>query len=196
LQKIDEGLPGARYLKLVQAVERGETSDYVFFWGREPGDTSEVGPFVFSQWYLSDFVVAGVTYPTAEHCMMFNKAALMGDEATKRAILMDAKEGKSPSVAKQYGRLVKNWDQAAWDVHKFGIVVDTSVAKFGQNAALRGYLLSTGDRALVEASPYDKVWGIGMKRDNPRARDPRKWDGENLLGFALMEARDRLRAES
>ncbi|GAA3480637.1 hypothetical protein GCM10018966_051670 [Streptomyces yanii] len=66
--------------------------------------------------------------------------------------------------------------------------------KFGQDAGLRAFLLNTGDRVLVEASPLDRIWGIGMAADDPRAEDPARWRGLNLLGFALMEARTRLRA--
>ncbi|MEU4646849.1 NADAR family protein [Nocardia fluminea] len=79
-----------------------------------------------------------------------------------------------------------------WERARFGIVVAGSVAKFGQNDALRGYLVGTGARVLVEASPVDRIWGIGMAADDPGALDPGRWKGLNLLGFALMRAREEL----
>lgn len=180
---------------LIRFVESGETPEYVLFWSAGEG----IGPHVFSQWFFSNFTVGGVTFPTAEHCMMFNKATLMGDEDAKRAILRDIEDGgltglPDPARAKKIGRSIKPWNQARWDEFKFAVVVDVNMAKFDQNAALREYILSTGESILVEASPYDRIWGIGLGENDPRCRDPRKWQGENLLGFALMEVRDRLRS--
>lgn len=100
----------------------------------------------------------------------------------------------SPAEAKQLGRRVRGFEEEVWDAACFELVVKGNLAKFEQNPELRSFLLSTGDQVLVEASPYDRIWGIGMGERDPRARDPRCWEGENLLGFALMEARDRLRA--
>lgn len=79
-----------------------------------------------------------------------------------------------------------------WARERFGIVVEGSVHKFSSDQALLGYLLGTAGRVLVEASPLDRVWGIGLAADDPRAHDPARWRGDNLLGFALMEARERL----
>lgn len=79
------------------------------------------------------------------------------------------------------------------EARRRGIVLEGNLAKFGQDAGLRDYLLSTGERILVEASPLDRIWGIGMGKNDPDAGDPMKWRGQNLLGFALTEARDRLR---
>jgi len=179
---------------LIRLVESGEKPEYLFFW--KPGEG--IGPHVFSQWHFSDFDVRGVSYPTAEHCMMFRKAALMGDEDAMKAILRDIESGgptgrPDPARAKKIGRSIKPWDQVRWDKAKFAVVVDVNMEKFGQNDALREYLLSTGESILVEASPYDRIWGIGLGENDPRRLDPREWQGENLLGFALMEARDRLR---
>lgn len=90
---------------------------------------------------------------------------------------------------------MKNFAQAAWDAQRFDIVVRGSVAKFGQNASLRAYLLSTGEKVLVEASPVDPVWGVSLAEGDPRLQRPQEWRGLNLLGFALMKARAILRAE-
>ena len=73
------------------------------------------------------------------------------------------------------------------------MILNGNYAKFTQNEALRQFLLSTGDSVLVEASPYDTIWGIGIDPENPNVQDPRQWRGQNLLGFALMEVRDEIR---
>lgn len=177
---------------LVRAWNEGARPEFLMFWGRKGFDTSSIGPYVFSQWHFSDFEIDGQVYPTAEHWMMSQKALAMGDYNTHRAILASA----GPEEAKTLGRQVKNWDQAKWDARKFEAVVEGNVAKFGQDSALREYILGTGDVVLVEASPHDRIWGIGLRREDSRSKDPNTWNGQNLLGFALMEARDRLRKES
>lgn len=91
---------------------------------------------------------------------------------------------------------MRGFDQARWNAERFGIVVEGSVHKFGQDPALRDFLLGTANRVLVEASPRDLIWGIGLGAANEAAGDPRRWRGRNLLGFALMEARERLAADA
>ena len=174
---------------LIAAVEAGAAPEYLYFWGHT-GNPGHAGPFVFSQWWEAPFVVDGVRYPTAEHYMMAEKARLFGDEAMGARII----EAATPAAAKALGREVAGFDQAVWAAHRFDIVVAGSVAKFGQDRALRAYLAATGDKVLVEAAPRDTIWGIGLGRDNPKAADPRTWRGLNLLGFALMKARAILKA--
>ena len=176
---------------LVACLRGGARAKYVLFWGHEPprGDrVSSVGPICLSQWYAAEFEIDGVRYSTAEHWMMAEKARLFGDDATLAKILAPP----HPGAAKQLGRCVSAFDQSVWDANRFEIVVRGSVAKFGQNDALREFLVGTSSRVLVEASPRDRVWGIGLSRDHPHAEQPEKWRGLNLLGFALMEARQRL----
>ena len=93
------------------------------------------------------------------------------------------------------GRGVLSDGRAVHDGGEGDIVLRGTLAKFSQNAELREYLLGTGDAVLVEASPYDRIWGVGLAQDDPLIRDPGNWRGENLIGFVLMEARDTLRAE-
>jgi ribA/ribD-fused uncharacterized protein len=90
------------------------------------------------------------------------------------------------------GRQVRDFDQVVWDAHCFDLVVAGNVAKFSQHPDLGQYLSRTGNRVLVEASPVDRVWGIGLSATDPRAHDPARWRGRNLLGFALMRARAQL----
>jgi hypothetical protein len=123
--------------------------------------------------------------------MMFSKAMLFGD-ADVAARVLDAGH---PNKAKTLGRLVRGFDEETWAANRYDIVVAGSVTKFGQNDDLRAYLLGTGNRVLVEASPLDRVWGIGLAADDERARSPDRWLGLNLLGYALMEAREKLRED-
>lgn len=174
---------------LITEVKGGTRFKYVYFWGHT-GPPDAVGPFVFSQWREpAAFSLDGLTYPTAEHYMMAEKARLFGDETTRAQILA----APSPGAAKALGRTVQNFDQSLWEAHRFEIIVTASIAKFSQNAALGAYLLETGNKVLVEAAPTDAVWGVGLARDDERIGDPRLWPGENLLGFALMKARSILR---
>jgi hypothetical protein len=142
-----------------------------------------------SQWFPAPFVVEGALYPTAEHYMMAGKAALFGDEAARERILAAAQ----PGAAKKLGRTIQNFDEETWAQHRFEIVVQGNYHKFGQNPRLRDFLLATAGRVLVEASPLDRIWGIGLGRTNPAAQNPEAWPGLNLLGFALMQVRGRLR---
>ena len=98
-----------------------------------------------------------------------------------------------PKEIKALGREIKNFDPKIWNQHKFEIVVKGNLGKFAENPELKEFLLSTGNKILVEASPYDKIWGIGMKEGTPGIENHSNWKGENLLGFALMEVRDELR---
>ncbi len=172
-------------------VARGERVKYLWFWGHRPQRDGGVGPGCLSQWWPSPFTVDGVAYASAEHWMMAGKARLFGDAEAERAALSAA----GPAAAKKAGRLVRDFDEEVWERERFALVVAGGVHKFGADPRLREYLLNTGDRVLVEASPLDRIWGIGLAVDDPRAGDPARWRGLNLLGFALMEARDRLRAQ-
>jgi hypothetical protein len=173
---------------LIARVEAGESFKYVFFWGHTP-PAEGVDASCFSQWFEVGFDVDDVRYNTAEHYMMAGKAQLFNDAEMLEAILAC----EHPGEAKKLGRRVRGFDQEIWERERSAIVVAGNVAKFDQNPELGAYLLTTGERVLVEVSPRDRIWGIGMGRNNPDATDPRKWRGRNLLGFALMEVRDRLR---
>ena len=173
------------------AVLRGEEFRYRCFWGHRPSKDGRLTESVLSQWWPCRFEADGVSYTSAEQRMMAEKARLFGDEGTLARILAS----RDPAICKALGRKVAGYHDAAWAAVRFGVVVGTSLAKFGQSPALRSYLLSTGSDVLVEASPTDAIWGIGMAASDPRVIDPRQWEGENLLGFALVAARDALRAE-
>jgi len=173
---------------LEAATRRGERFDYLCFWGHRKPTDGRVIETCFSQWYPTPFEVDGVRYATAEHYMMAGKARLFGDEAALERILLAA----SPAVAKKLGRTVQGFDEPRWNERRFEIVVAGNAAKFGQHPDLRAFLLATKQRILVEASPVDRIWGIGLSRDDPRAQRPDAWRGLNLLGFALMVVRGQL----
>src|SRR3981189_578092 len=173
---------------LIGAIAAGARPRYVFFWGHTPKRAGQLDSACFSQWWPAEFEADGHQFGSAEHYMMWRKARLFDDEV-KAAEIVTA---RSPAHAKALGRGVANFDDAVWEQHRWDIVVAGSVAKFGGDPELRDYLVATRRRVLVEASPVDRIWGIGLAGESDHAASPRDWRGLNLLGFALMEARERI----
>ena len=166
----------------------GQPVRYLFFWGHTPGQRGQVDASCLSQWYESPFEANGLEYATAEHYMMAEKARLFGDLATLQQILASSNPGQAKALGRSVqGFVEQTWNECCWDV-----VVRGNLGKFSQNPPLRDFLLATQNRVLVEASPHDRIWGIGLHRDDPRAAEPAQWLGENRLGFALMEVRSHL----
>lgn len=120
--------------------------------------------------------------------MMYHKAKLFGDKNACKKVL----SASSPGEAKAIGRELLGFEQKLWQEKRFEIVVNANLAKFSQNSELKDFLLNTGNRVLVEASPEDKIWGIGLAQNNRASESPNTWQGLNLLGFALMEVRQQL----
>ena len=116
------------------------------------------------------------------------KAEYFGDKEALEQIL----SAKDPAHMKAFGRQVRGFDTKVWDEVKFGVVLNASYLKFSQNTPLRDFLLQTESKILVEVSPVDKIWGIGLGASDENAHNPIKWRGQNLLGFALMRARDEI----
>ncbi|GGN88792.1 hypothetical protein GCM10010112_72640 [Actinoplanes lobatus] len=174
---------------LVVAEVTEQRLKFLFFWGHQPEHDGSIGAGCLSQWFPSPFTVDGTRFATAEHYMMWRKAVLFGDGAMAQRILAAG----HPHEAKKLGGRVAGFDQRTWNDHRVPIVVAGNLAKFGGDPALRTYLLGTGDRILVEASPRDRIWGIGLSRDDDAASAPSRWRGLNLLGFALMRVREELR---
>ena len=143
-----------------------------------------------SQWHIVDFTDKnGVQYNCCEQYMMYQKAMLFKDEETGLKILNE----KNPYNHQQLGRLVKNYNQTLWDESKYGIVYDGNYLRFTQSKPCWELLDATGTKMLVEASPVDKVWGIGLGIDDPDRLDPAKWKGQNLLGKVLSHVRGEIR---
>lgn len=166
-------------------VSRNPETAIVYFWRHIP-DPNKMTAACLSQWYDCCFCVNGVKYHTAEQYMMAGKAKLFKDDEICGEIMT----ASTSQEYKSLGRKIRDFNQELWDAHKFDIVVEGNKAKFSQNPDLKDFLLSTGDAILVEASPYDKIWGIGLDRESAQMCSVEQWQGENLLGCALMEVRD------
>ncbi|MEZ4933478.1 MAG: NADAR family protein [Saprospiraceae bacterium] len=165
-----------------------EKLDFLFFWGHQPKKDGSISQSCFSQWWVQPFEVEGKTYKTAEHWMMAGKARLFNDTEMLEKII----ETDSPKTAKGLGRKVKNFNQQTWEANRYEIVKEGNLHKFSQHNDLKKFLLDTGDQVIVEASPFDPIWGIGLAKDQEGIENPNTWKGLNLLGFALMEVRDEL----
>ncbi len=168
------GIPVEQTTVIPQASEK-----FTFFWD---------GPF--SQWYPSNFVIENVHYSHAEQYMMASKAALFNDDDIYRKIMRST----SPSDQKRFGRSVRNFNEARWNIVVKDIVYTGNYAKFSQNKDLLKKLLETVGTTLVEASPYDKLYGIGLAAKDPRAQTRATWQGKNWLGEVLTQLREDLRA--
>lgn len=173
---------------LIGQYQNNQPLKYLYFWGHTSKTDGQIDHSCLSQWYDSPFMVDDVHYPTAEHYIMAQKAKLFGDTAIFYQII----HTRHPKQAKDLGRKIAGFDEAIWLTHRFDIVVVGNLAKFSQNPALKAYLLNTNNRILVEASPVDQVWGVGLAKDNDKIANPTTWQGLNLLGFALMTVRDKL----
>jgi ribA/ribD-fused uncharacterized protein len=157
-------------------------NNMALFWGR--GD-------VLSNWHLSTFVVDDIEFNCNEQHMMYKKAMLFGDTEVARRVLAE----KDPAGHKALGKQVKPWVEAVWVANRMRIMVDGLYAKFTQNPKMARVLLDTGDTILVEASPYDGIWGVKLGANDPAILNKDTWPGLNLLGQALEIVRSRLRAE-
>ena len=158
-----------------------ETDAFLFFWRGWP-----------SQWQRARFVVDGVEYNCCEQYMMAEKARVFDDADALAAILATG----APREQQAIGRTVRGFEVEVWHSVCRGIVYAGNLARFGQDAAAGAMLLATGDKTMVEASPTDRIWGIGLAQDDPRALDPTQWRGTNWLGVALMHVRQTLGARS
>lgn len=155
------------------------TEEYTFFYRTKS---------VFSQWHPCTFKIDGITFNCAEQWMMYAKALLFDDRETAQAIL----ETQNPREQKRLGRKIKNFDQNLWDSKGKEIVYKGNYAKFSQDENMKKQLLSTAGTLLVEASPTDNIWGIGLSETDPRRYDKNQWQGTNFLGEVLTRVREDL----
>lgn len=152
------------------------TEKFVFFWGNRE---------IYSNFYKKPFFYKGVKIPCSEVGFMMEKAIQFNDTD----ILNKLKTAHNPARAKELGRKIKNYDDAVWNEVRYDRMKEVLIAKFS-DPALKKQLKDTGKRTLVEASPMDKIWGIGMDENHPQVEDISKWKGQNLLGQVLMDIRD------
>ena len=171
------------YLKIFAHVARNTrenimiiTNDYVLFYG---------GPF--SNWAESPFELDGITFNCSEQYFMYRKALQFGDTTTANKILKE----KSPAIQKELGKKVSGYVESEWNNIRYDVMLTALRAKF-QLPAFKAALLKTEHKTIVEASPYDKIWGIGLTANDPRALNPSEWLGSNLLGKCLMQVRDEI----
>ncbi|MDY7229346.1 NADAR family protein [Hyalangium rubrum] len=160
-----------------------EQRRFTFFWRSESP---------FSQWYPSRFVVEGKPFMCAEQYMMHGKAVLFGDLEVARRILAS----ESPKTHKALGRKVRGFDDQVWKRERERIVYEGNHAKFTQSDELLKALLATAGTELVEASPLDRIWGVGLSAEDPRIQDPSLWRGQNLLGKVLTRLREDLQGKA
>ena len=153
------------------------TNKYVFFWNG-----------IYSQWHKAKMVIDKIEYNSCEQYMMHQKALLFGDEKIAELIMQET----NPREQKKYGRMIKGFDKATWDKNCLAIVYEGNLAKFSQNPELKNELLSTGNKILVEASPLDNIWGIGLDENAEGIEDPSYWLGLNLLGQAITIVKNEL----
>ena len=153
------------------------TNKYVFFWNG-----------IYSQWHKANMTIDGITYNSCEQYMMHQKALTFGDTEIAKIIMAET----NPSEQKKYGRMIRNFDKSVWDKVCLSIVIKGNYFKFSQNENLKTSLLLTGNRILVEASPLDNIWGIGMAEDDVNIEHPMCWKGLNLLGQAITIVKQEL----
>ncbi|MGL5677301.1 MAG: NADAR family protein [Cellulosilyticaceae bacterium] len=175
---------------LKEQIKEGREPSYIFFWKHYPSRDGKLTSSCLSQWWESNFEVEGVKYWCMEQFMMAEKARLFGDQIICKKIL----NCRGQKEIKALGRQGKRFDEQIWQQNRGLIVLKGNIEKFSQGEELKTYLVGTGDKVLVEASPYDKVWGIELDAGDANANNPERWKGLNLLGFVLMEVRDRLKS--
>lgn len=158
-----------------------ETDKFVFFYGG-----------YLSQWHPCEFFVDGMTFNCAEQYFMHEKAKLFGDGEIARMVM----EAEHPKIQKALGKRVTNFNEEKWNTVKQDVALFGNWAKFLYNEELAVQLIGTRNKILVEASPYDKVWGVGLPEDDPAIDNPDNWLGQNLLGIALMRVRSLLNIHS
>lgn len=161
---------------------------FVFFWGPHKQDG------YLSNWYPAKFhephTLNGVPleFNSVEQYMMWRKASLFNDAAVAKKVL----EAKTPKECKNLGRKVEGFVLDVWYNNRMDIVRRACFLKFSQNPELQQQLLGTGDAILAEASPFDRIWGIGLSKHQAKHMPPQNWIGQNLLGQILMEVRQEL----
>lgn len=149
------------------------------------------GDDCYSNFFRSEFEFAGVKFFCSEQAFMWAKAVFFRDWHTAGKIAnVDGSKRNAPFTCKMLGREVKPYVEEMWESVRYQLMIDVLTQKFSQNLQLYRTLIGTGKLILVEASPTDKLWGVGLAADHPDVTNPARWRGRNLLGNALMEVRD------
>ena len=154
------------------------TNTHIFFWGSE-----------LSNWYVCVFKYKGHEFRNSEQAFMWEKAMHFNDITIANEILKEP----NPRRNKELGRKVRNFNGEEWAKVSLKYMIDINYVKWSSNDKLKKLLLSTDNKILVEASPYDTIWGIGIHWDDDDVLDEKKWKGTNWLGKSLMEVRNKIR---
>ena len=157
------------------------TDKMVLFWQADS---------VFSNWHPAEFTYDGEKFENSEACFIYRKCQTFGDTETIYELL----DCQGPGYVKRLGREIAWFNEAKWVEVREQCMYDACFAKFSQNEDMKKALLDTGDREIVEASPYDTIWGIGLRPDDDKALYRTNWKGLNLLGKVLMKVRADLRS--
>lgn len=165
----------------MKLIEDKVTDTHVYFWG-DP---------TLSNWGPAEFEYKGYQFYNSEQAFMWEKADFFGDQEIANLIL----QTRNPREAKDLGRKVKGYNDGEWSKVRYKKMLEVCLAKFSQNNELKQTLLSTGDKIIVEGSPYDRIWGVGWHWTDPEILYEVNWRGKNLLGKVLMEVRNTLKKE-
>lgn len=172
---------------LKEDYKNGKNLEYLFFSGYQPSKDGSITKSCLSQWWKSDFRIDSNRYSCMEQYMMAEKARLFNDDEVLAKIMKSTNQ----LIMQELGGAVNNFDEKLWVKRRYSIILNGSYVKFVQNDELRQFLIGTKDRVLVYDSAHDKIWGICMN-DFDKKENPFTWEGENLLGFALMEVREEI----
>jgi len=177
----------ARFLKSDSKLEL--ESETIFFWKPVAGNGW------FSNWYSCKFMEDNVTYTSSEQYFMVKKAELFMSDihaVENKKIIKKMLETDDQSEIRTLGRKVQGFNEQVWKKNRLQIMINANILKFTQNRDLCQKLMDTNGQLLVEASPSDNIWGIGLTEEKAKKLNPNEWPGENLLGFSLMFVRDML----
>ncbi|CAL1163887.1 unnamed protein product [Cladocopium goreaui] len=173
--------------KILPFYGHGKGRDYCefsnFYWHDVPYT------FVMPEYALQSWTPKEIQCQFSEKAIMALKASLFDDQETFGLIV----ESMYPDEAKALGRQVQNFQEDLWSKHLEETAFEVVYQKFNSSKRLRELLLKTGNKLIVEAAPTDHIWGVGLAKSDPRIWDPTQWDGKNVLGRALMQAREKLR---
>jgi hypothetical protein len=156
------------------------TDTHVYFWHGE-----------FSNWHKCQFRYKKLNFYNTEQAFMWEKAVCFGDMEAAALIM----KTPDPAEAKRIGRTVKNFQDEKWAIVSFSVMAAVNFEKYNQHPYLRSKLFATGNKTLVEASPVDKIWGVGLHWKDDQILDENNWKGMNLLGRALMYVREQLKSK-
>ena len=159
--------------------------NFVYFWKPRPKTKRVIDEACCCQWWFSNFTFRGMRHATAEHAMMYTKAKMFDDQQAMDAI----REERQPHAVKAIGRQVLGFDGAKWDAESYELVRDINLEKYRQDKRLLDWLKTLPKNTVfVEASPFDRIWGIGLADDGTTdLSNIANWQGMNKLGFAITE---------